>query len=114
MFTVCNLFLLSLWSCQLYKTPLKNLENKETISIAELFGQSTANELEQKIIHATDTQQRIEIIETFLFDKPNEKSTIDSIVKSTVNTLIATSGSSPIKAILKEDLSKRRQLERKF
>lgn len=95
------------------KTPLKNLENKET-PIAELFGKSTADELEQKIIQATDTQQRIEIIETFLLDKFNEKSTIDHIVKSTVEALIATSGTSPIKAILKEDLSKRRQLERNF
>lgn len=95
------------------ETPLKNLENKET-PIAELFGQTTANELEQKIIHATDTEQRIEIIETFLLNKLNEKATVDNIVKSTVDALLATSGSSPIKAILKEDLSKRRQLERKF
>ena len=95
------------------KTPLKNLENKET-PIAELFGQSTADELEQKIIHAIDTQQRIEIIENFLQNKLNEKDTIDNIVKSTVDTLLATSGSTPIKAILKDDLSKRRQLERNF
>lgn len=95
------------------KKPLKSLENKET-PIAELFGQSTADELEQKIIHASGTPQRIEIIESFLLDKLNEKSTIDNIVKSTVDALMATSGSSPIKAILKEDLSKRRQLERKF
>lgn len=93
--------------------PLKKLENKET-PIAELFGKSKADALEQKIIHATDTQQRIAIIEAFLLDKLKEQSTIDNIVKSTVDTLIATSGSSPIKAILKEDLSKRRQLERKF
>lgn len=95
------------------KTPLKNLENKET-SIAELFGQKMANELEKKIIFATDTEQRIKAIETFLINKFNEKATIDSIVKSTVDTLLATSGSSQIKAILKEDISKRRQLERKF
>lgn len=95
------------------KTPLKNLENKET-SIFKLFGEPTADELEQKIIHATDTQQRIEIIETFLLNKLNEKTTIDNIVKSTVDALLATSGSSAIKTILKEDLSKRRQLERKF
>lgn len=95
------------------KTPLKNLENKET-PIAEFFGQSSAHELEQKIIHASDTQERIEIIETFLFNKLHEKATIDTIVKSTVDALLATSGSSPIKTILKEDLSKRRQLERKF
>ncbi|MBX2963327.1 MAG: AraC family transcriptional regulator [Cyclobacteriaceae bacterium] len=95
------------------KTPLKNLENKET-PIDELFGQSVAHELEQKIIHATGTQQRIEIIEAFLLNKLNEEATIDNIVKSTVDTLLLTKGSSPIKAILKEDLSKRRQLERKF
>lgn len=95
------------------KTPLKNLENKET-PIAELFGQSTADELEQKIIQAGDTQQRIEIIETFLLNKLNEKDTLDNIVKSTVDALFATSGSSTIKSILKDDLSKRRQLERKF
>ncbi|MFT2008116.1 AraC family transcriptional regulator [Pontibacter sp. 13R65] len=94
-------------------TPVKKLANKET-SIAELFGQSTADELEQKINHATDTQQRIGIIETYLLNKLNEKATIDNIVTSTIDTLLATSGSMPINAILKEDLSKRRQLERKF
>lgn len=95
------------------KTPLKNLENKET-PIAELFGQTTANKLEQNIIHASGTEQRIEIIENFLLNKLNEKATIDNIVKSTVDALLTTSGSSTIKAILKEDLSKRRQIERKF
>jgi|SRR5690554_2148534 len=93
--------------------PIKNLANKET-PIAELFGQPTADELEQKIIHATDTQQRIEIIETFLLNKLNEKATIDNIVKSTIDALLATGGSASINAILKEDLSKRRQLERNF
>lgn len=95
------------------KTPLNHLENKET-PIAVLFGQTTALELEQKIVHATDTQQRIELVEAFLLNKFNEKATIDNIVKSTVDTLLATQGSSPIKTILQEDLSKRRQLERKF
>jgi AraC-like DNA-binding protein len=94
-------------------TPIKDLANKET-PIAELFGQSTAEGLEQKIINASDIQQRIEIIEDFLLSKLNEKATIDNIVKSTIGALLATGGSSPIKAILKQDLSKRRQLERKF
>jgi hypothetical protein len=40
------------------KTPLKNLVDKET-SIAELFGQAEAHELEQQMIQAIDTQQRI-------------------------------------------------------
>lgn len=94
-------------------TPIKNLANKET-PIAELFEETTANELEQEIIQATDTQQRIEIIETFLLNKLNEKTTIDNIVKSTIDALLSTNGSSSISTILKEDLSKRRQLERNF
>ena len=95
------------------KTPLKHLENKET-RITEIFEQSIADELERKIIQATDTQQRIETIEAFLLSKLNEKETLDKIVKSTVDILFETRGSSPIKSILKDDLSKRRQLERKF
>ena len=95
------------------KIPLKKLENKET-PIADIFGQSTADELERKIIYAADTQQRMEIMESFLLNKLQEEATIDQIVQSTVETLLATSGSSPIKTLLHGDLSKRRQLERKF
>lgn len=94
-------------------TPIKNLANKET-PIAELFGQTVAYKLEQEIIQATDTQQRIEIIETFLLNKLKEKNTIDNIVESTIEALLETSGSLPINTILKGDLSKRRQLERMF
>ena len=38
-------------------TPIKNLANKET-SIELLFGETPAKELEQKIIHATNTQRK--------------------------------------------------------
>jgi len=94
-------------------TPIKNLANKET-PIELLFGEKPAKELEQKIIQATDTKERIEIIENFLLEIFKNKGTIDSIVKSTVDTILSTKGNIPINAILKEDLSKRRQLERKF
>lgn len=94
-------------------TPINNLVNKET-AIAALFGQSTADGLEQQIIHAATTQQRIEVVETFLLGKLKEKATIDNIVKSTIDMLLATGGSAPIHVVLKENLSKRRQLERKF
>lgn len=60
------------------------------------------------------TQQRIKIIETFLLNKINEKATIDNIVKSTIDALFLTNGNSSINTILKENLSKRRQLERNF
>jgi len=94
-------------------TPIKNLANKET-PIELLFGEKTAKELEQKIIHATDSKQRIEIIENFLLEKLNNKTTIDNIVKQTVDALLSSNGTESITTILKEDLSKRRQLERNF
>lgn len=94
-------------------TPIKNLANKET-PIDQLFEEHTAKELEQKIIQASNTKERIEIIEHFLLNKLNDKATIDSIVKTTIDTLFLTKGGVPINVILKDDLSKRRQLERKF
>jgi AraC-like DNA-binding protein len=93
--------------------PIKTLANTET-PIASLFGENIANELEQKIIQATDNKQRIEIIENFLLDKLNDKTTIDNIVRITVDALLLTKGSAPINSILKAHLSKRRQLERNF
>jgi AraC-like DNA-binding protein len=93
--------------------PLKDLVNKET-PIELLFGEKTANELEQNIIEATNSSERIEIIENFLLNKLNEKTTINNIVKMTIDALLTTKGSASISTILKEDLSKRRQLERNF
>src|SRR5687768_753010 len=48
-------------------TPIKKLANKET-PIELLFGEKPSKELRQKIIRATDTKKRIEIIEDFLLD----------------------------------------------
>ena len=93
--------------------PIKNLANQET-PMKFLFGEVAANELELKIIQATDVKQRIEIIETFLFDKLSEQSTVENIVKSTVDTLVQTNGGESIAKMFKGDLAKRRQLERKF
>ncbi len=93
--------------------PIKTLANKET-PLDLLFGEKTAKKLEQEIIQADNVNQRIGIIEGFLLDKLSEKSTVDNIVKTTIDALISTKGSTSILDILKEDLSKRRQLERKF
>ncbi len=95
------------------RTPLEKLVDTEK-TIESLFGEIPAKALEQKIIQATNTQQRIEIIETFLLDKLSQNSTIENLVKTTVDSLLETNGSSPINQILKDDLSKRRQLERNF
>jgi hypothetical protein len=92
---------------------LDALVDKET-PIAELFGKMVAEELEQKMKIAQNTQDRIEIIEDFLLKLLNKKNTISNIVKSTVDALLHSNGTTPINVILKDDISKRRQLERHF
>jgi AraC-like DNA-binding protein len=93
--------------------PLENLVDQET-PIQDVFNEFQANELEQSIRKAPSTKERIEIIEIFLLNKLNEEATIENIVKTTVDTLLTTKGSTPINIILKDNLSKRRQLERHF
>lgn len=93
--------------------PIRTLTNKET-PIEMLFEEKTAKKLEQDIIQATDTKQRIEIIELFLLNKLSEQVMVDTIVKTTIDTLLLTKGSTSIRDILKKDVSKRRKLERMF
>jgi AraC-like DNA-binding protein len=92
---------------------LKDLENKET-PITALFNAGASMELEQRIISAETNAERIDVIETFFLGKLNEQSTIDHIVKATIDTLLSTKGSTTIKTIVAAELSSRRQLERKF
>ena len=94
-------------------TPIKDLANKET-QLKLVFGETLASDLEHKIVNATSTQERIEIVNDFLLHALKEEIIVDSILKSTIDTILATKGSVPINSILKGDLSKRRQLERNF
>lgn len=93
--------------------PISELSDKET-PIDLLFGENPAKELEREIIQAEDTGKRIGIVERFLSDRLDDRAVVDGIVKATIDDLIATRGSASIDSILKEDPSKRRQLERKF
>ncbi|MBS0028297.1 AraC family transcriptional regulator [Chitinophaga sp. 2R12] len=93
--------------------PINQLANKET-PLNALFGEEVAAHLSQKIINAADTHQRIQIMEDFLTARMQSQATIDQVVRSTVNALLLKKGSISISAILDVDLSKRRQLERKF
>lgn len=95
------------------KTPLDKLVDKEA-PISDLFGKSVACELEKQITQAKDTQKRIDIIETFFLKRINEKNTVSNIVKSTVDALFTANGTIPIHVLLKDTLSKRRQIERHF
>jgi hypothetical protein len=93
--------------------PIADLANKET-PLALLFGEQSSKALVENIVRATNTPERIGIVEKFLLEKLTDQTTIDHIVKRTINTILSTSGNAAINTILKDDLSKRRQLERKF
>ncbi len=95
------------------RTPINTLANTET-PLVQLFGEEIAGQLAQKMIQAGETGTRIAIIEEFLLGRLSDKGTIDTIVQTTIEAMFATQGSSAIKAVLKNDLSKRRQLERDF
>lgn len=94
-------------------TSLEELVDIET-PIENIFGEHEAIELEQQIIQASSTADRIEVIEAFLLKKLNENTTIQNIVRTTVDTLVSSNGSTSITQIMNGDLSKKRQLERYF
>ena len=93
--------------------PIQELADKET-PLADLFEAQLISALEQKIVGAASTQERIRAVEDFLLARLQDQAVIDNIVKSTVDALFQTKGSAPINTILKEEPSKRRSLERKF
>lgn len=92
---------------------IHDLADKET-PLASLFGEHIAEELEHQISEAKTTKSRIKIVENFLLGRLANQSTIDKIVKSTTEVLARTKGRASISSILKDDPSKRRNLERKF
>jgi AraC-like DNA-binding protein len=94
-------------------TPIKELADKET-PLNVLFGEELSNPLAREIKGASDTADRIKIVERFLLGRLSDQTTVDNIVKATIDALFSTRGSTSINEILQDDLSRRRQLERKF
>lgn len=70
--------------------PIKEFENA-AVPLDKLFGEN-GKKLGQQILNAKSTFERIQIIETFLLSELANKKTIDSIVKSTVETIFNTNG----------------------
>jgi AraC-like DNA-binding protein len=95
------------------KTSIKDFADKET-AMNVIFGEEIASELESNIANASSTHSRIQIAEQFLVTQMQDATVIDSIVKSTIDTILLAKGRIFINDILKDESSKRRQLERKF
>lgn len=95
------------------KMPIKELENRET-ELKTLLGEKPAADLEHKIIYAANIAERIQCAEAFLTEKLKGAETINSIVTSTIDLILSTKGRTSIHDLLKDNPSKRRQLERRF
>jgi AraC-like DNA-binding protein len=94
-------------------TPIDQLADNET-PLDVVFGNMSSELIGRQIEEAPNVETRIQIAEKFLLDLLRDKATIDTIVKSTIDVMLSTKGSASISRILKDDPSKRRQLERKF
>ena len=92
--------------------PIKEMENT-AIPLDKLFGEN-GKKLSEQILSANSTSERIQIIEIFLLGELSNKRTIDSIVKSTVETILNTNGKFSVNEFSKSNNINRRQLSRKF
>ncbi len=65
-------------------------------------------------MNASNTIQRIEIVEEWIRKKMPSKIEIDGLVQSTLDAMIESFGSKSIRTILSDKPSLRRRLERRF
>ena len=79
----------------------------------KLFGKD-GQEIEQKVLNADSTSEKIKLIEAFLINRLTDIETVDRIVKSTVETILTANGQLSIDDLSKQTNINRRQLERKF
>ena len=92
--------------------PIKDMENT-AVTLEDLYGKDGL-EIEDKILKANTTLERIDMIENFLFNRLADTKTIDHIVQSTVETILTANGQLSIHDLSKQNNTNRRQLERKF
>jgi len=91
---------------------IKEMENT-AVSLERLFG-NEGLEIEQKILIAVSTPERIRLIESFLLNRLTDAATVDRIVKSTIETILTANGQLSVDELSKQTNINRRQLERKF
>lgn len=93
-------------------SPIKTMKNT-AVPLEILFGDE-GNNLEQQVVNAHSTLERIIQVEAFLLKQLNEAKANDLFVKSTVETILKAKGQSSIEEISSQINVSRRQLERKF
>ncbi|MFN4363581.1 DUF6597 domain-containing transcriptional factor [Chryseobacterium hispalense] len=91
---------------------IKEMENT-AVSLEKIFGKD-GQEIEQQILNANSTSERIKLIEIFLLDRLTDIETIDRIIKSTVETIMTANGQLSVDELSTLTQVNRRQLLRKF
>lgn len=92
--------------------PIKEMENTP-VPLSRLYGKE-GEELEQNILNANTTAERIQIIEAFLLNRLTDVKTIDTVVHSIVDTILAVNGQISVTELSQKNYIHRRQLVRKF
>jgi AraC-like DNA-binding protein len=92
--------------------PIKEMENT-AVPLEKLFGKE-GRDIEQKILNASSTVERINLIEPFLFHRLTDKKTVDHVVKATVETILTANGQLSVDELSRQTRINRRQLVRKF
>ncbi len=92
--------------------PIKEMENT-AFPLNQLFG-NNGLEIEESILKARSTSERIKLIEKFLLNRLTASETVDRIVKATVDTILTANGQLSVAELSKQTNINRRQLERKF
>lgn len=83
------------------------------VPLEKLFGKD-GKEIGQNILNANSTSERINLIETFLLNRLKDTTTIDQIVKSTVETILTANGQLSVDELSRQNKINTRQLVRKF
>lgn len=91
---------------------IKEMENKTT-DLQILFG-DTGLELGVKILNATNTTERIALIESLLLQQLQSQETTDRVAAISVQALLALNGQLSVDELADQVQINRRQLERKF
>jgi AraC-like DNA-binding protein len=92
--------------------PVAALEDK-AVDMHTLFGEK-GKTLETEILRAPDTQQRIQLIESFLLSLLERPQTIDTITKACVEAIIQSQGQLGMIALAGQVQINRRNMERRF
>lgn len=92
--------------------PLSEMENR-AVPLIELFG-NEGDVLEKQMLKASSTEERIQIVESFLLGRLLTSETVNKVVKSGVDVLLQLNGQVSVDELTEQLNINRRQLERKF